>query len=232
MLLSAPCFAPSVTTADCRCRRPRPASMAPARRGLLQHLAGNEKTTELAWRDEQSLRLPAVIDQFPDPQLNRQLYIWLTALAAGGQRNQEPWFSKNQRLTVQTLQAWPGLRCRYRRLMKAYLAQRILPGKLLAAEAAQEQAANAAPCALPAHLRKTSGKIASSVSASGSVPCLAAWTTRRQRDRSGRLPALYRRQSDRAVLPQRMGLTKTCGSAPGTSPAFCLQICRCRQIPG
>ncbi|MGD8587995.1 MAG: nitric oxide reductase, partial [Chromatiales bacterium] len=40
------------------------------RRTLLQHLAGSAKRIRLAWRDQQSLHLPPVIDCFPSAQLN------------------------------------------------------------------------------------------------------------------------------------------------------------------
>ena len=52
-----------------------------ARRGFLQWLAGTGDKADLAWRDDRSLRLPESIDCFPDPGLNRDLYLWLTALA-------------------------------------------------------------------------------------------------------------------------------------------------------
>ncbi len=42
-----------------------------ARRSLLHRIAGDARKITLAWRDERSLRLPAVIDYFPSTQLNR-----------------------------------------------------------------------------------------------------------------------------------------------------------------
>ncbi|MCW8847688.1 MAG: nitric oxide reductase, partial [Sedimenticola sp.] len=62
-----------------------------ARRGLLQRIAGNNKRIELAWRDDQSLRLPATIDYFPEQQLNHYLYTWLAALAVGDHQEEEAW---------------------------------------------------------------------------------------------------------------------------------------------
>ncbi|KRT56529.1 Nitric oxide reductase activation protein [endosymbiont of Ridgeia piscesae] len=111
-----------------------------ARRSLLHRIAGDSKKVELAWRDEQYLRLPAVIDLFPTPQLNRDLYIWLAALAVGDHQDEEAWFSKNQRLTIKALNDYPGLCPRYQRLVEAHLAQRIQPDSQLKAEAAQEAA--------------------------------------------------------------------------------------------
>ncbi len=111
-----------------------------ARRSLLHRIAGDAKKVELAWRDDRSLRLPAVIDLFPTTQLNRDLYLWLAALAVGDHQAEEPWISKNQRLTLQTLQDFPGIRPRYARLVAAHLAQRIVPDYRLKAESMQEAA--------------------------------------------------------------------------------------------
>lgn len=111
-----------------------------ARRSLLHRIAGDNKRIELAWRDDQYLRMPATIDHFPDPKLNRDLYIWLAALAVGDSHDEEPWFSKNQRLTIKALHQYPGLRPRYERLVAAHLEQRIQPNKALKAETAQEDA--------------------------------------------------------------------------------------------
>jgi len=110
------------------------------RRKLLQRIAGEGKQVELAWRDEYALRLPAVIDCLPTRELNRDLYLWLAALAVGDSREEEPWLQKNQRLTLETLEAWPGLRPRYRRLVEAHLAQRNLPKASASSESNQEEA--------------------------------------------------------------------------------------------
>ena len=53
-----------------------------ARRSILQRIAGTGKTNQYAWRDEETLRLPESIALFPQRQLNRDLYLWLTALSA------------------------------------------------------------------------------------------------------------------------------------------------------
>ncbi|MCW8890065.1 MAG: VWA domain-containing protein [Sedimenticola sp.] len=111
-----------------------------ARRGLLQRIAGNNKRIELAWRDEQSLRLPASIDYFPERQLNHYLYTWLAALAVGDHQEEEAWLNKNQRLTVKTLHDYPGISKRYTALVEAHLAERMPIEKLPAAEAEQERA--------------------------------------------------------------------------------------------
>lgn len=110
-----------------------------ARRGLLQRIAGSDRKVELAWRNEQHLRLPAEIDCFPEKALNRDLYLWLAALAAHDAPGEEPWLQRNQRLSRQLLDAYPGLRPRYRRLVTAHLQQR-QQSKLSQAEALQEAA--------------------------------------------------------------------------------------------
>ncbi|MBT3048197.1 MAG: VWA domain-containing protein [Candidatus Thiodiazotropha sp.] len=111
-----------------------------ARRGLLQRIAGSATRIELAWRDEQALRLPEVIDLFPRASLNRDLYFWLAALAACDPGEHLPWLAKNQQLSRLALERYPGMRARYRRLCEAHLAQRPDPAALRADEAAQEQA--------------------------------------------------------------------------------------------
>jgi nitric oxide reductase NorD protein len=112
-----------------------------ARRGWLQRIAGTQGTVELSWRDDLALRLPAVIDCFPDSALNRDLYLWLAALAAQARpQAAADWFAGSQQQTLQVLQQYPGMRARYRRLVEAHLAQRPLPRQLPPAEAQQEDA--------------------------------------------------------------------------------------------
>ncbi|MEW8204529.1 MAG: nitric oxide reductase, partial [Candidatus Thiodiazotropha taylori] len=111
-----------------------------ARRSLLHRIAGDNKKVELAWRDEQSLWLPAVIDLFSTPQLNRDLYRWLVVLSVGEPLQDEPWFSRNQRLTCRVLELYPSIRPLYQRLVSAHLAQRLQPPSHQSAEVAQESA--------------------------------------------------------------------------------------------
>ncbi len=115
-----------------------------ARRSWLQRIADSNRQVELAWRDELSLRLPATIDCFPTRSLNRDLYLWLAAMAVGDRGDEEAWFAKNQRLTLETLKNYPGIKPRYERLVTAHLKQRIDPAKLPKAEALQAQAICAA----------------------------------------------------------------------------------------
>ncbi len=111
-----------------------------ARRGWLQRVAGTGTQVELAWRDEQALRLPAVIDHFASESLNRDLYLWLAALAAGETGPRRPWIQENQHLTRLAMEQFPGLTARYRRLVAAELNERPLPESLPPDEAAQEAA--------------------------------------------------------------------------------------------
>ncbi|WP_456413780.1 VWA domain-containing protein [Thiolapillus sp.] len=111
-----------------------------SRRTMLQRVAGTHRKTELAWRDENALRLPPLIDYFPSKELNRDLYLWLGALAAmESDTQEEAWFAHNQNLTRAALRQYPGLRDKYLQLVEAHLEQRA-SGRWPADEIAQEQA--------------------------------------------------------------------------------------------
>lgn len=114
-----------------------------ARRNWLQRIAGSGGQVELAWRDAETLRLPEYIALFADQALNRDLYIWLAALAAGAGAAGD-WFLRNQRQAAATLARYPGLVPRYRRLVEHYLALRPDPSGLPHDEAAQERAIRSA----------------------------------------------------------------------------------------
>ena len=114
------------------------------RRRWLQRLAGSGERVALARRDSQTLRLPPEIAAFPERSLNRDLYLWLAALAASDVAPQRPWFVRNQLATQAALRDYPGLLPRYRRLVAAHLAGRLAPETLPEDEAAQEQAIRAA----------------------------------------------------------------------------------------
>jgi len=111
-----------------------------ARRRWLQRLAGTGEKQALARRDAETLRLPPEIAAFPDKTLNRDLYLWLAALAASDVAPEQPWFTRNQRASQAALTNYPGLAARYARLVAAHLAARIAPAELQADEAAQESA--------------------------------------------------------------------------------------------
>lgn len=111
-----------------------------ARRRLLQRIAGSGEKTELAWRDGEVLRLPARIDLFAEKSLNRDLYLWLVALSAAEADGSLTWIARNQQATLSTLQRFPGLTGRYRRLVDALIALRPDPQGLPDDQAAQESA--------------------------------------------------------------------------------------------
>lgn len=113
-----------------------------ARRGLLQRLAGNGGKCELAWRDHEALYLPGEIALFPERTLNRELYLWLIALAA--EMRPGDWFAASQQATLRVFARYPGFAPRYRQLAQAAMALRPNPDILPRAEAAQERALQAA----------------------------------------------------------------------------------------
>ncbi len=113
-----------------------------ARRHWLQRIAGTHKQIELCWRNAEALQLPAQIDLFPTKTLNRDLYLWLAALAAGQIDHSLSWFQLNQQLTQQTLQRFPGLERRYQCLVAALCRPDLkrLPSDEAAVERAIQQA--------------------------------------------------------------------------------------------
>jgi nitric oxide reductase NorD protein len=115
-----------------------------ARRRLLERIAGRGTHIELAWRDAETLRLPARIAWFPERALNRELYLWLAALAASPPPPGGDWLQRNAAATVALLARCPGLRPRYHRLVRAHLAGRPATAGLRTEEAAREQAIRAA----------------------------------------------------------------------------------------
>lgn len=113
-----------------------------ARRRWLERVAGIGTEVELAWRDEQTLRLPVKIALFAERALNRELYLWLAALAAVADEHtySSDWLRDNQRNVQRVLQRYPGLKPLYQRLVEAHLAQRPAPDSLSASEQARETA--------------------------------------------------------------------------------------------
>ena len=117
-----------------------------SRRSWLQRVAGNNRRVEFSWRDDESLALPATMDIFPQRSLNRDLYIWLAALASDDIQQQEGWITANQWHTRRVLHRYPGLVPRYRRLVDAQIALRPDCAKLPDAEAMVERAIQTALC--------------------------------------------------------------------------------------
>lgn len=127
------------------------ATSVTARRNWLQRLAGSGKRFELAWRDAQSLRLPSRLEVLPQRELNRDLYVWLAALAAQATPPMRNWFTDNQWYTAQVLQRYPGMASRYARLVEALLALRPDPASL-PADAAQQELAIVRALRAPGHV--------------------------------------------------------------------------------
>ncbi len=109
-----------------------------ARRTLLSRIAGSNRHVALAWRDEDTLRLPASIAWYAERDLNRQLYLWLAALATRTGSCTGDWLQQNAAATADLLSAHPGLAQRYQTLVDHHLQQRPDPQRLPAGEAAQE----------------------------------------------------------------------------------------------
>lgn len=114
-----------------------------ARRNWLQRIAGSHRKAALAWRDGETLRLPECIALFPDATLNRELYLWLAALATTSIAETD-WFLANQQRTLDVLNRFPGSVSRYQRLLAAHLQLRPEPTRLPTSEAAAERAICAA----------------------------------------------------------------------------------------
>ena len=108
------------------------------RRSWLQKIAGTGNKVELAWRDCNALKLPAQIAWFEQPELNRDLYFWLAAMAANESRindsRYDNWFSRSQLTVLITLQRYPGLIKKYTSLVNEHLQQRPKPATLPAEE--------------------------------------------------------------------------------------------------
>lgn len=107
-----------------------------ARRTWLQKIAGTAKQIELAWRDQETLRLPSQLAVFPDKKLNRDTFLWLAALATA-EHLETNWFKRNLFLTQITLQRFQGLESRYKKLVENYLPLRKIKG-LTSEELVQE----------------------------------------------------------------------------------------------
>ncbi|MCP5298622.1 MAG: VWA domain-containing protein [Chromatiaceae bacterium] len=115
-----------------------------ARRGWLQRLAGSHTRIALAWRDAGFLRLPPRIDCLPAMQLNRDLYLWLAALAVAEPSPDDDWFTASQHAAHAALTRFPGMRPPYAALVEAHIATRPEPASLRTDEAAAERAVRAA----------------------------------------------------------------------------------------
>ena len=112
-------------------------------RGWLQRLAGSGLRAAVSRLDGDTLALPPLIARFNVAALNRDLYLWLAALAAvfepgGG------WIDGNMAGTARVLECCPGLRPRWQHLLDAHLLQRPAPHTLRGESAVAEAAVQAA----------------------------------------------------------------------------------------
>ena len=112
-------------------------------RGWLQRLAGSDIRVPMPVLDWETLALPAQVAVFDERELNRELYLWLAALAAVFEPTGD-WVADNRAATARALQRFAGLRSRHARLTQAHLAQRPTLSSLRADAAPFEAAVQAA----------------------------------------------------------------------------------------
>ncbi|MEH0167629.1 nitric oxide reductase activation protein NorD [Roseateles microcysteis] len=120
---------------------PASASRSGGPRDWLQRLAGAGQRVQRAQLDPETLALPPRIAVFDERALNRDLYLWLAALAAVFEPAQG-WLADNQAATQRLLAQCPGLLPRWQRLLAAQLALR--PRGLHGAAALDEATVQAA----------------------------------------------------------------------------------------
>ncbi len=112
-------------------------------RGWLQRMAGSGIRLPLPVLDWETLALPAQLSVLDSHELNRDLYLWLAALAAVFEPTGD-WVADNRAATARALQRFGGLRSRHQRLAEAHLAQRPTLASLRADAAPFEAAVQAA----------------------------------------------------------------------------------------
>ena len=91
------------------------ASNAP--RNLMQRIAGTGLKTQAAWRDADSLNLPDSIALFPQRELNRELYLWLTVLGSEEGRMQ---YAPTEDPSCRGVWHTPSSKSRHQRLLSAW----------------------------------------------------------------------------------------------------------------
>lgn len=112
-------------------------------RAWLQRIAGAGLRAAQPRLDVETLALPPELAVFPETELNRDLYLWLAALAAVSE-NTGDWIADNRAATARALQRFAGLRGRHQRLLQAHLLQRPTLSTLRGEQALQEAAVQAA----------------------------------------------------------------------------------------
>ena len=118
-------------------------------RNWLQRFAGSGQRAAVARLDGDTLALPPVIAVFDDATLNRDLYLWLAALAAVHLPGDD-WIAGNAAATARALARCPGLQPRWQRLLAAHLAQRPAPDSLKGPAALAEARVQATLRGMPA----------------------------------------------------------------------------------
>lgn len=98
-------------------------------RGWLQRIGGSGLRAARPELQPDVLALPPELAVFPERALNRDLYLWLAALAAHWQPG-DGWLLDNHAASRRALDAFPGLRARHARLQDAQLARRPDPYRL------------------------------------------------------------------------------------------------------
>lgn len=86
----------------------------------LRVAAGSTETW--AYRKDDTLRLPPFLALLPHATLNRELYLWLIALAANFEPDDDDLAASNAAAVTRTLQRHPGLANRLQRLKAAFVA--------------------------------------------------------------------------------------------------------------
>ena len=112
-------------------------------RSWLQRVAGSNLRAPMPVLDWETLALPAQLAVFDSRELNRDLYLWLAALAAVFEPSGD-WVADNRAATARALQRFAGLRSRHATLVQAHLAQRPALSGLRADAAPFEGAVQAA----------------------------------------------------------------------------------------
>jgi nitric oxide reductase NorD protein len=102
-----------------------------AYQGFLQKISATGQKAELAHFGREQLYLPSELAYFNDKQLNKDLYIWLTAIASiDKNESQQQWIVQNQINTQKILKHWPGLTSKYNQIVEAHITQRLPIDKL------------------------------------------------------------------------------------------------------
>ncbi len=92
-------------------------------RDWLQRAAGTGTHAATGRLEPEALSLPPRLAVYPDPTLNRALYLWLAALAAHIEPTGD-WIADNRQATRQALVTFPGMGERYAQLLAAEVALR------------------------------------------------------------------------------------------------------------